>query len=68
MPSKSVGSILHFSKIRGFRGTHGTHANYAPALIMNSFQLEEQQIQSNTPLIGQHLSFKVDRQGQTGQK
>ena len=30
--SKSVGSILYFSKIRGFRGTHGTHANYAPAI------------------------------------
>ena len=28
--SKSVGFILHFSEILGFRGTHGTHANYAP--------------------------------------
>ena len=28
--SKSVGSILHFTEVCGFPGTHGTHANYAP--------------------------------------
>ena len=38
---ESVGSILHFSKIRGFRGTHGTHANYALGVrFLNNFSTE----------------------------
>ena len=34
--SKSVGFILHFSEILGFRGTHGTHYNKAPAQDRNN--------------------------------
>ena len=60
-----MGSILYFSKIHGFRGTHGTHANYAPVLYIQGFTIKFHSLSIvpislfSTVTLGHFLSHKL---------